>query len=91
MDVKHDAFDAMWSFLQMGNQRPNIEALKENCELLRRMMMQKTAGQRANRPNDVSIAELDNICNIIVIETMCLYLSGTLGEIERRNKNGEVY
>lgn len=91
MDVKHDSFDMMWSFLQMGSQQPNIEVLNENCELLRRMMMQKTAGQRANRPNDVSIAELDNICNIIVIETMCLYLSGTLGEIERRNKNGEVY
>lgn len=91
MDVKHDSFDMMWSFLQMGSQQPNIEVLKENCELLRRMMMQKTVGQRANRPNDVSIAELDNICNIIVIETMCLYLSGTLGEIERRNKNGEVY
>lgn len=90
MDVKHDAFDAMWSFLQMGNQQPNIEVLKENCELLRRMMMQKTAGQRTNRPNDVPLAELDNICNIIVIETMCLYLSGTLEKIESNEESSKV-
>ncbi len=90
MDVKHDAFDAMWSFLQMGNQQPNIEVLKENCELLRRMMMQKTAGQRTNKPNDVPLAELDNICNIIVIETMCLYLSGTLEKIESNEESSKV-
>lgn len=90
MDVKHDAFDAMWSFLQMGNQQPNIEVLKENCELLKRMMMQKTAGQRTNRPNDVPLAELDNICNIIVIETMCLYLSGTLEKIESNEESSKV-
>ena len=90
MDAKHDSFDMMWSFLQMGSQKPNVEVLKENCELLKRMMMQKTAGQRTNRPNDVPLAELDNICNIIVIETMCLYLSGTLEKIESNEESSKV-
>lgn len=74
--------DLMWQFLMMGKQKPNIPVLKENCDLLRQMMIQKTAGQRANKPNDVSFDDLGTICNCIVIEAMCLYLSGALDNIE---------
>lgn len=82
IDVKHDSFDAMWSFLQMGCQKPDIPGLKEHCKTLREMMMQKTAGQRKDKPNDVDFADLDMLCNFIVIEAMCLYLSGDLDRLE---------
>ena len=78
IDVKHDSFDTMWSFLQMGGQKPNIPGLKKYCETLQKMMMQKTAGQRKEKTNDVDFAYLDMLCNFIVIEAMCLYLSGDL-------------
>lgn len=76
--VRHDALYAMWGFLQMGGQKANIPALKENCELLQRAMMQKTAGQRSNKRTDVDFGELDAIINGIVIEAMALWLSGGL-------------
>lgn len=31
IDVKHDSFDTMWSFLQMGGQKPNIPGLKNTA------------------------------------------------------------
>ena len=70
--------DMMWSFLMMGQQKANITALKENCELLRQAMMQKTGGQQKG----VDFNELETITNCIVIEAMCLYLSGELDKIE---------
>lgn len=82
MDVKHDSLDTMWSFLQMGGQKADIPALKEYCGILQRMMTQKTAGQRKDTKNDISFTQLDTICNIIVIEAMCLYLSGELDRLE---------
>lgn len=88
IDVKHDSFDTMWSFLQMGGQKPDIPGLKEYCKALRKMMMQKTAGQRKNKPNDVDFADLDMLCNFIVIEAMCLYLSGDLDRLEGGAENG---
>lgn len=79
--VKRDSFDAMWAFLQMGNQKASSDILKEYCEKLRHMMMQKTAGQRKNRSDDVPFEQLDVIMNAIVIEAMALYLSGTLDRL----------
>lgn len=67
--VKRDSFNTMWAFLQMGGQKSNIPALK-------------TAGQRADKPSDISFAELDAVMNVIVIEAMCLYLSGDLDKLE---------
>lgn len=82
MDIKHDSLDAMWGFLQMGGQKANIPVLKECCEELQKMMIQKTAGQRKNKTSDISFGNLDMICNFIVIEAMCLYLSGELDRLE---------
>ena len=85
--VKVDALDVMWNFLQMGGQRANVSALKESCKLLQKVMTQKTAGQRKNKPADVSFNDLDAITNGIVIEAMALYLSGELDKIEGGNKH----
>lgn len=85
--VRHDALYAMWNFLHMGGQKVNIPALKENCELLQRAMMQKTAGQRSNKRTDVDFRELDAIINGVVIETMALYLSGDLNILQTEIEN----
>ena len=83
--VKHDALDTMWSFLQMGGQKADIPALKEHCEMLHRMLTQKTAGQEAyKKATDVSFDDLDAITNVIVIEAMALWLSGDLDKLEER-------
>ena len=80
--VKKDSFDTMWAFMMMGAQKSNVPFLIECCERLKRCMTQKTAGQRADKPSDISFAELDTVMNVIVIEAMCLYLSGDLDKLE---------
>ncbi len=83
-ELDRGQLDLMWSFLQMGHQRANIPALKVHCDLLRQAMIQKTAGQRKNDPkNFVPFEDVGTICNCIVIETMCLYLSGDLDRLEK--------
>lgn len=71
----------MWAFLEKGGMKSNIPCLKEHCMMLRQMM-QKTAGQRENKKNDIPFDQLDTIKNIIVVEAMALVLSGDLGKIK---------
>lgn len=80
--LRADGFDTMWDFLMMGGQKPNVPTLKEHCETLRNAMLQKTAGQRANKPKDVDFDDIPTLCNCIVIEAMALYLSGDLDKLE---------
>jgi len=76
-----DQLDAMFSFLMMGEQKANVPVLIENLEKLRRMLTQKTGGQKQYaKKDDVSFDDLWTVCNIIVIESMALYLSGGLKE-----------
>ena len=78
--------DAMWNFLQIGSQKSNIPLLKEYCDELRQLLIQKTAGQRNNdSANYGSFKDVGTIVNIIVMETMCLYLSGDLDKLEDTN------
>lgn len=51
--------DTMWIFMQMGGLKANYPALKEACMELRQMLMQKTAGQRKDRPKDLSWENLE--------------------------------
>ena len=80
--------DLMWSFLMMGEQESNIPALKELCESLRKMMMQKTAGQRGGK--DIPFENLSTILCGIIIETMALYLSGDLEKLCFEEDNSNV-
>lgn len=77
--------DLMFNFLRMGHQRPNIPALKEHLEAIRQAMIQKTGG---NRPEDPPYyTDHDDIgthINCVVVEAMCLYLSGRL-DVEFEN------
>lgn len=74
--VENDMIDSMWSFLQMGGLKANYPALKSACMEMRQMMMQKTAGQRADRPKDLSWDNLERVKATIIVEAMALVLSG---------------
>lgn len=74
--VENDMIDSMWSFLQMGGLKANYPVLKSACMEMRQMMMQKTAGQRADRPKDLSWDNLERVKATIIVEAMALVLSG---------------
>ena len=85
-DLDRGQLELMWSFLQMGNGKPNIAALKENLNALRQLMIQKTGGQEPYRKShEITKDDLGTIINCIVIETMQLYLSGGLDKLEGAN------
>lgn len=85
MATKHDALGTMFAFLEMGAARSNIPLLRENCELLITALTQKTGGQeRYRKASDIDFAHVDAIVNSIVIEALCLYLSGDLARLEER-------
>lgn len=86
-NLDHNQLELMWSFLKMGNGKPNIAALKGNLDALRQMMIQKTAGQEAyKKPHEAPFEDLGTIINCIVIEAMQLYLSGGLDKLEMAPK-----
>ena len=86
--VKKDSFDTMWTFLMMGAQKSNVSFLIECCERLKRCMTQKTAGQPeyAKAGDERFETSLDQLMNFIIIETMCLWLSGDLKKLEEMEK-----
>lgn len=91
MAAKHDALGTMFAFLKMGAAKSNIPALKENCELLITALTQKTGGQEQYRKaTDVDFDHIDAIVNSIVVEALCLYLSGDLKRLEDADDLPEV-
>lgn len=66
--------DSMWDFLKDGGQKGNPKSLQNYVYQFIKMMTQKTAGQRASKPNDAVWDELDLVAQAIVIEAMCLVL-----------------
>ena len=77
--------DMMWNFLRIGHQKPNIPALKESLDAIRQMMIQKSAGQVGYSTEEaISFDDLQTHINCVVIESMCLYLSGALDKVEDR-------
>lgn len=79
--------DMMWNFLRFGYQeKPHIPTLKQHLDAIRQMMIQKTAGQEGYSTNGaISFDDLQTHINCVVIESMCLYLSGALDRL------GELY
>jgi hypothetical protein len=83
--VKHDALVDMWTFMQIGGQvsdRRDVEHLIEECAWMVKALTQKTAGQRSSKPNDVDWAEMEMHENLIILEVMALYLSGSLDKLK---------
>ena len=77
---ENDMMDTMWAFMQMGGLKADYPALKEACMELRQMMMQKTAGQRKDKPKDLSWDNLERVKVTIICEAMALVLSGEYEE-----------
>jgi hypothetical protein len=74
--------DMMWNFLRFHGKRPTvreIEALEENLDRLRTMMIQKGDGSREGKTAGAELFdEMETVLNNIIIETMWLYLVGGL-------------
>ena len=68
--------DTMWHFMEMGSLKANYPALKEACMEMRQMIMQKTAGQRKDRPKDIPWENWERVKVTIICEAMALVLSG---------------
>lgn len=77
---ENDMLDTMWAFMQMGGLKADYPALKEACMELRQMMIQKTAGQRKDKPKDLSWDNLERVKVTIICEAMALVLSGEYEE-----------
>lgn len=83
--------ELMWNFLRMGHQKPNIPALREHLDAIRQAMIQKTGGNRADDPAYYTpYDDIGTHVNCVVIEAMCLYLSGTLDRLEDAEVSGDV-
>ena len=74
--------DGMWDFLKDGKQKANVKALKNAVYTLIGMSTQKTAGQRSNKPKDMSFEMLELLKWQIVCESVALVLSGKLDGME---------
>ena len=72
----------MWVMLQRGGQKSNIPALKQLVNDWVKMTTQKTAGQRKDRPKDLSFDNLERVKMGILCEAVALVLSGDLDKLE---------
>ena len=61
-----------------GNGRPKgqLSRIKKACMEMRQMIMQKTAGQRKDRPKDIPWENWERVKVTIICEAMALVLSG---------------
>ena len=84
---ENEMLDTMWSIMQMGGMKANYPVLKEACMELRQMMMQKTAGQRKDKPKDLSFDNLERVKATIICEAMALVLSGEYEPNESKVKS----
>lgn len=73
---------SMWTMLQRGGQKSNISVLKELVNEWVQMATQKTAGQRKDRPKDLSWDNLERVKMGILCEAVALVLSGDLDKLE---------
>ena len=86
--------DVMWQFLQFHGDKPTvkeIEALEENLDSLRVMMVQKNGGQQGRSTKTegaVDFADMETVLNNIVIETMWIYLGGGFVMLKEVLKSG---
>lgn len=88
--LENDMIDHMWSFLQIGGLKSDYPALKEACMELRQMMLQKTSGQRKDRPNDIPFDNLERVKATIIVEAMALVLSGDFEKLQPSSEDEEV-
>ena len=72
----------MWDFLKPGNAKSNAPALIELCETLDGMMARKNAGQPVYGVGQKMA--IDDVMNAIIVEMMCLWVSGDLEKLKEK-------
>ena len=82
--------DTMWHFMEMGGLKANYPALKEACMEMRQMIMQKTAGQRKDRPKDIPWENWERVKVTIICEAMALVLSGEFLSCMKKVDKSEI-
>lgn len=86
-DIKNQMIRDMYMLGNMnGPMKPNAEALREACGDFLQMLQQKTAGQRADKPKDISWENLERAQATIIIETLALYENDMLGWVNARDR-----
>lgn len=81
-------FDTMFNFLLMNKQKANIDTYKKAIQDLITMMTQKDNGQRKNSKGINVKENFDMTIITIVCESIAIYLSGKLDNLEKeQNKN----
>lgn len=81
MEKQQKQKDVVVTVPEVPKKRPpkrkaNYPALKEACMEMRQMIMQKTAGQRKDRPKDIPWENWERVKVTIICEAMALVLSG---------------
>ena len=88
MDAKPLEDFTMWAMLQDGGQSFEPNVLERLVRDWIQMTTQKTAGQRRDRPKDISWENLERVKMGILGEAVALVLSGKLEIIKGGNGNG---
>lgn len=80
----------MWNFLKLRKEnsctKQDVRVLKESLDKIRLALLQKTDGQRKtdNEQNNVNIEmDLGTYVNLVVIQSMALYIYGGLDVLEQ--------
>ena len=79
--------DLMWSFLQLRREctctKEEVRILKTHLDAIRQALIQKTAGQRKDDGTEtVDFNDLGTYINLVVVETLSLYIYGGLDRLE---------
>ena len=82
--VENDFRDT-WDFLKPGSVKSNAPALIGFCETLDGMMDRKNSGSPMYEAGQKMT--IDDVMNAVVVETMCLWVSGDLEKL-KENGNG---
>ena len=88
MDAKPLEDFTMWAALQDGGQHFEPDVLEGLVSQWIQMATQKTAGQRKDKPKDLSWDNLERVKMGILGEAVALVLSGKLEIIKGGNDNG---
>ena len=84
--------DIMWQFLQIQPKNTctkyDVQKLKEYLDKIRQALIQKTAGQRKDDPKRyVDLADLGTYINLVVLQSLTLYIYGGLDVLEQHLKD----
>lgn len=88
MDARPLEDFTMWAMLQDGGQHFEPDILEDLVSQWIQMATQKTAGQRKDKPKDLSWDNLERVKMGILGEAVALVLSGKLEIIKGEKKNG---